>query len=68
MPLSPTVPMENRLAYNGKETAALLGITPSTLSRETTAGRIRKNIIGLYPRPEIERYLRDTLETKEVKQ
>jgi hypothetical protein len=56
-----TLEPEERLAYNQEEAAALLGVSVTTLWKETKKGKVRRTTRGLYPRDELLRYLKADL-------
>jgi len=58
---STVLPPDNRLAYKTSEAAKVLGMCRATLWKETSLGRIKKTPLGLYPRFELERYLKAEL-------
>ena len=58
-----------RLAYTREETAALLGVTPSTIDRVTKRGLLRPSRATrrpLYPLEELRRFLRETTGNVEI--
>jgi len=55
----------NRMAYNQKEAAQLLGMHRQTLAQETKLGRIRRTYRRMYSKAEIERYLAEGLKHNE---
>ena len=59
----------HRLAYTREETAALLGVTPSTIDRVTKRGLLRPSRATrrpLYPLEELRRFLRETTGNVEI--
>jgi len=58
----------NRLAYSRKEAAEILGISPITVDRLAKRGLLRPSRATrrpLYPKWELERFLRETSEVVE---
>lgn len=60
----PILPPDGKLAYNQKSAAKVLDVSRWTLWKETSLGKIKKTPLGLYPRFELERYLRAELKQK----
>lgn len=61
---SGVLPPDGMLAYNQKNAAKVLDVSRWTLWKETSLGKIRKTTLGLYPRSELERYLKAELKRK----
>lgn len=54
----PVVPELERGAYDRRGAAAYLSISTTTLWRLTASGKIRKTSVGVYPKTELDRWLK----------